>query len=265
MGVCAVSAQLVGERRACASACARLREAAPVPPPSSPRLKSAPPTSPLARPAILFVRHTTQGPKARRNNHPPLNHPLSSIEPSHPHSCGARARASHREKRMDSLPAAPPALRQWLQRTEVQLGMCVVGVVGSLLIYGVLQVRACGTRTKKREPSLVVGAAPPPNHHLQGWRPCARARGSFSSRSFAYEGRDGAAQQPAADWAIPLDATETEREPERAPSPPSPSPSPPSRSPPPPLAPALLPSNPPTPPNPQTGTRHDPPLWRRSR
>jgi len=35
----------------------------------------------------------------------------------------------------------PQTLRQWAQRTEVQLGLCVVGVVGSLLIYGVLQVR----------------------------------------------------------------------------------------------------------------------------
>lgn len=35
----------------------------------------------------------------------------------------------------------PQTLRQWAQRTEVQLGLCVIGVVGSLLIYGVLQVR----------------------------------------------------------------------------------------------------------------------------
>jgi hypothetical protein len=38
--------------------------------------------------------------------------------------------------------AVPPTLRQWMQRTEVQLALCVVGVVGSLLIYGVLQVRS---------------------------------------------------------------------------------------------------------------------------
>lgn len=38
-------------------------------------------------------------------------------------------------------PAVPQTLRQWMQKTEVQLAMCVVGVVGSLLIYGVLQVR----------------------------------------------------------------------------------------------------------------------------
>jgi hypothetical protein len=53
------------------------------------------------------------------------------------------------------LPAAPPALRQWMQRTEVQLGMCVLGVVGSLLIYGVLQVRRRGlARERKKRGSL---------------------------------------------------------------------------------------------------------------
>jgi hypothetical protein len=51
-----------------------------------------------------------------------------------------------------AVPPGPQALRQWMQRTEVQLGLCVVGVVGSLLIYGVLQVGFRARRTRARAP-----------------------------------------------------------------------------------------------------------------
>lgn len=76
----------------------------------------------------------------------------------------------------------PPTLRQWMQRTEVQLAMCVVGVVGSLLIYGVLQVRFVSLAFAEEG-----GEHPPPLSQLTA----SRARRAPRFRQGRSTGRGG--------------------------------------------------------------------------
>lgn len=61
--------------------------------------------------------------------------------------------------------AGSSTLPSWMQSEKLQLFLCFVGVVGSLLIYGVLQVsrgRACGPErgVSLLEEGQLCGATP---------------------------------------------------------------------------------------------------------